>query len=92
MLSRRANSGGAFFGFLAGVFTAVLLFLFNQQWVVEAVGATRLFQREKEFLYFSMWSFLVAVSVTMLVSYALPPEPQEKLKFVLSRRPMEATS
>lgn len=89
LISRRATSGGAFVGFLAGVITTVSLFLLNQESFSGMVGAKRLFRMDDPFLYFSMWAFLVAITVTMLVSYSQPPEKDEKLKYVLSRRAPE---
>lgn len=85
VLSRRATAGGALFGFLAGLFTTVTLFLFNQQAFCDLVGTTRLFQREDEFLYFSLWAFLVSVVGIFAVSYNQRPESEEKLTYVLTR-------
>lgn len=92
LLTRTAVSGGAFAGFLAGVFTTVTLFLLNQQWFCDLVGTERLFRRDDPSLYFSMWAFLVAVTVTLIGSYGQRPEPADKLKYVLSRRTIEGSA
>ena len=86
LLTRQAVSGAALVGFLSGVFTTVSLFLLNQSWFCEMVGTTRLFQRDDPSLYFSMWAFLVAVTVTLALSYGQRPEPAEKLRYVIDRR------
>ncbi len=92
LLSRRANSGAAFFGFLVGVGTAVGLFLMSLDGFCRMIGTTRLFQRDDPFLYYSIWAFLASIVVIMIGSYLNPPEPEEKLKYVISRRRLEAAS
>jgi len=89
LVSRRAVAGAALVGFLSGVMTTIVLFLLNQQWFCTAVGTTRLFQRDDPSLYFSLWAFLVAATVTITFSYGLRPEPEEKLKYVLTWRKTE---
>jgi SSS family solute:Na+ symporter len=91
LLTRRAVAGAAFVGFLCGVFTTISLFLLNQQWFCDLVGARRLFRMDDPFLYFSMWAFFVTVLVTLALSYGQRAEPADKLKYVLTRRTAEGT-
>ncbi len=86
LLTRRATGAGAFWGFLSGMFTTVSLFLLNRPAMAELLGTKPLFRRPDQSLYFSLWAFLVAVGVTMLISYGQRPEPEEKLAYVLTRK------
>lgn len=92
LLTRRATGTGAFVGLLSGVFTTVTLFLLSRPAIAETLGAAPLFRRPDQSLYFSMWAFLVTVGVTMAISYNLRPEPEEKLKYVLTRRQREGAA
>jgi SSS family solute:Na+ symporter len=86
LLTRTATATGAFLGFLAGILTTVSLFLLSRPWIAELLQTRPVFRRDDQSLYFSLWAFLVAVSVTLAISWWQPPPPAEKLKYVLTRR------
>jgi solute:Na+ symporter, SSS family len=77
---KRANGFGALSGFLCGIICAVGLFVLHN-WH-EAFGLEPLFRIEEPFLYFSIWSFVVALIVIVLVSLMTKPEPPEKTAFL----------
>ncbi len=79
VLWRRANGPGAAAGFLLGIATAVSLFTLNQPVVYGWLGWQPLFQVDEPFLYFSVWAFLVAGAVLVMVSLATRPEPESKV-------------
>jgi SSS family solute:Na+ symporter len=84
VLWRRATGKGALAGFLGGVATSVGLFTLNLESVQKALGTRPLFAIQAPFLYFSVWAFLAAVAVLVVVSLSTRPEPEERLKgFVL---------
>jgi Na+/proline symporter len=85
---KRANGVGALSGFLCGIVCAVGLFVLHN-WH-ESFGIDPLFQIEEPFLYFSIWSFVTAVTVIFLVSLLTRPEPPEKTAF-LSLKPQTPT-
>jgi SSS family solute:Na+ symporter len=86
VLWRRATGAGALVGFLGGVACSVTLFTLNQQAVYTRLGIEPLFQIADPFLYFSVWAFLVALGLTVLVSFLTPPEPEEKLRHLIYHR------
>lgn len=86
MLTRWATATGAFVGFLSGVLTTVMLFLLSRPYIAERLGTQPIFRNPEQSLYFSMWAFLVAVAVTLGVSYGQKPPTEENLKYVLTRR------
>jgi SSS family solute:Na+ symporter len=94
LLWRRATSTGAFTGFLAGVATSVGLFALNHKAVYGRLELQPLFRISEPFLYFSIWAFLVAGTVLVVVSLFTTPETDEKVRgLVFSRRPpVEARS
>jgi SSS family solute:Na+ symporter len=79
-LWKRANGIGALTGFLCGIAMSVSLFVIDR-WH-EALGLTKLFQVPEPFLFFSVWAFLTAVAVIVLVSLLTRPEPEEKTAFL----------
>ncbi len=83
---KRATGIGAFAGFLSGICCSVSLYALNQPAVYKMLGTEPLFQIPDPFLYFSIWAFLVAMSVIIIVSFFTTPEPQEKLQYLYSRR------
>ncbi len=89
MLTRFATATGAFLGFLSGLLTTMMLFLLSRPQIAELLGTTPIFRRPEQSLYFSMWAFFVAVAVTLILSWGQRPEPDEKLKYVLTRRKIE---
>jgi SSS family solute:Na+ symporter len=87
---RRATGTGVLVGFVCGVVTSVALFMLTQPWVLDSLNWNPLFQIPQPFLYFSVWAFLVAFSVSTIVSLITPREPDEKLQYVFqwsNRRP-----
>ncbi len=80
VLWRRATGKAAFVGFTAGVGTSVLLFTLNLEGVRKALGLAPLFRIEAPFLYYSLWSFVVAAALIAIVSLATKPEPEEKIR------------
>lgn len=77
ILSKRATGTAALVGFLGGVLTSVTLFALNLK--SDAWGWKPLFQIADPFLYFSVWAFLVAMTLIIVVSMVTPREPREKL-------------
>jgi len=82
----RANAAGALTGFLGGVACAVGLFVMNQPTVLSWLGWRPLFRIEEPFLYFSVWAFLTAVVVTVVVSLLTKPPVGERVEPWLYRR------
>jgi SSS family solute:Na+ symporter len=70
---------------LAGMATSVMLYALNQKAVYEALGLRPLFQIQEPFLYFSIWAFLVTLSLTVILSLLTKREPIEKMAFVVGR-------
>jgi SSS family solute:Na+ symporter len=83
MLSRGASSDGALAGFYAGVLTAVGMFSLNQPAVCQWLGLNPLFQVEQPYLYYSIWSFLIAVGFIAVFSYFLRSDPPEKSRYAI---------
>ncbi|MCB1091564.1 MAG: sodium/solute symporter, partial [Verrucomicrobiae bacterium] len=79
-LWKRATGPGALAGFFVGMATSVGLFAANQ-WH-ESLGIAPLFQVPEPFLYFSVWAFLSALPVIIVVSLLTKPEPPEKTAFL----------
>jgi SSS family solute:Na+ symporter len=90
LLWKRATGIAALAGFLAGVATAIFLYLTTWEWFLELLGWEPLFQVKTPFLYFSVWAFLVAISVIVPVSFLTRPEPLEKQAFVITGQPKKA--
>ena len=85
MLWRRATGTGALVAFLGGVATTVGQFLLNDPTVCGRLGLVPLFKISEPFLYYSVWGFLVAAGLLVLVSLNTPREPDEKLEFMVGR-------
>lgn len=83
-LWRRATGIGALVGFFGGMATSIGLFVANR-WH-ESLGIAPLFRIPEPFLYFSVWAFLSALTLIIVVSLLTRPEPAEKTAF-LDRRP-----
>ena len=86
LLWRRATGKAALGGFLAGIGTSVALYALNQPSVRGLLGVEPLFRISEPFLYFSVWSFLVALLVIVVVSPLTAAEPPEKTRFVVYRQ------
>ncbi len=83
MLSRNASSDGAVTGFYAGLLTSVGLFSLNQPGVCRRLGLRPLFQVGQPYLYYSIWSFLVAMMFIVIFSYFLRSDPPEKTRYAI---------
>jgi Na+/proline symporter len=83
---RRATGPAALLGFIVGVATAVTLFALSQEPVYSALGWPPLFKIQEPYLYFSVWSFLVAGGLVVAVSVVTPPEPAAKTDGLTLRR------
>ncbi|MHB8887844.1 MAG: sodium:solute symporter family protein [Acidobacteriaceae bacterium] len=82
MMWKRATSAGGFWGLLTGTLTSVGLFI----WVKidpSAVGIMALYPKAKDLsqdVYRALWSWIVCVVVTIVVSYCTKPKPVEELQ------------
>ncbi len=83
---KRATGVGAFTGFITGICCSVSLYALNHPTVYQFLGNDPLFQIPEPFLYFSIWAFLVALLVIVIVSFLSSPEPEEKLHYLYSRK------
>jgi len=86
LLWQRANGIGAITGFIGGILTSIILFTLNQETVYTALNLQPLFKIEAPFLYFSIWSFLVAITLIITVSLATKPQPEETIRPYLYHR------
>jgi SSS family solute:Na+ symporter len=85
LLWKRANGKGALVGFIGGVCFSITLYALSQESVYTALGLQPLFKVPDPFLFYSIWAFVVALSLIIIVSLATPPESDEKLKDVVWR-------
>ena len=92
LLWRRATGPAALAGFLVGVACAVTLFTLNQPAVYQALDWKPLFQVSEPFLYFSIWAFLVSLTVIVVGSYLTKPSPEEKLQYLVFSTPSSRDS
>ena len=83
MLSRSASSDGAVTGFYAGLLTSIGLFSLNQPGVCRWLDLKPLFQVGQPYLYYSIWSFLVAMTFIVIFSYFLRSDPPEKTRYAI---------
>ena len=83
MLSRSASSDGALTGFFAGLFTSIGLFSLNQPGICRWLSLKPLFQARQPYLYYSIWSFLVAMMFIGIFSYFLRSDPPEKTRYAI---------
>ena len=85
ILWRRATGAGALTGFIGGVGCTVTLFTLNHEAVYSRIGWQPLFKISEPFLYFSVWGFLVAITLVVIVSLFTRPEPEEKIAGLVYR-------
>lgn len=90
VLWRRATAPAALTGFVGGVICSVSLFAMNQEAIYSRLTWRPLFQISEPFLYFSIWAFVVALTLVVVVSYVTEPEPEEKTRGLIYR-PFERT-
>lgn len=83
MLSRHASSDGALTGFFAGLLTSVGLFMMNMPIVCRWLNTPPLFQVGQPYLYYSFWSFVVAMMFIVVFSYFLRSDPPEKTRYAI---------
>ncbi|MBL9152654.1 MAG: sodium/solute symporter [Verrucomicrobiales bacterium] len=84
-LWRRANAAGALTGFMGGMAVSIGLFVLHR-WHA-SFGIEPLFQVPEPFLYFSVWAFLTALALIIVVSLATRPAAPEKTAFLDAPRP-----
>ena len=81
MLWKRTTAAGGFWGLFAGIFSSVSMWL----WVKvdpTALKIIALSQNAKgmaEDMYRALWSWIICVSVTVIVSYFTKPKPEAEL-------------
>lgn len=82
MLWRRATPAGGFWGLLAGTLSSILLWLlvrfYPRTLAILALSSNAKAMAEN--LYRFIWSWLVCVVVTILVSLATKPKPESELR------------
>jgi solute:Na+ symporter, SSS family len=83
MLSRSASSDGAVTGFYAGLLTSIGLFSLNQPGICRWLDLRPLFNVGPPYLYYSIWSFLVAISFIVIFSYFLRSDPPGKTRYAI---------
>jgi SSS family solute:Na+ symporter len=83
---RRATGNAAFVALLFGIATSISLFTMNQPVVCASLGIDPLFKISEPFLYFSIWSFLVTVTVLIPVSLLTTAPTAEKTALVFGLR------
>jgi len=81
VLTMNTTSEGALIGFLGGIVTSITLFLLNQPFVAAWLNTPPLFRIGQAYLYFSIWSFLAAISLAFLFSYFTKPDGPERRRY-----------
>jgi len=81
MLWKRTTSAGGFWGLLAGSVSSITMFLlvkFNPR-MLSVIALSRDAKDMAENMYRALWSWLICVIVTVVVSYCTKPKPVEQL-------------
>ena len=79
VLWKRATGTGALVGLIGGVsFSALLMW-------VHSNASIPLFQISEPFLYVALWSFILSIILTVIVSIYTKQEPDEKLRGMVYR-------
>ncbi len=86
ILWRRATGHAALIALLCGIGTSISLYTLNQPAVFEALDWQPLFKIQEPFLYFSIWSFVVAAIVLIVLSLFGGPVAEDKLQYVFAGR------
>ncbi|MCA8997881.1 MAG: sodium transporter, partial [Planctomycetaceae bacterium] len=81
VLWKRATGKAACVAFVIGILTSVSLFAMTQETVLATLGMDPLFHTSEPFLYFSIWAFLVTLTILLVGSLMTKPEPAEKQSF-----------
>jgi solute:Na+ symporter, SSS family len=82
ILWKRATGVAALIALVCGIATSVSLFALNHPAVYGALGWQPLFRIQEPFLYFSVWAFLVTAVLLVVISLMMPPDPDEKTRYV----------
>jgi SSS family solute:Na+ symporter len=82
---RRATGKAAIAALFAGIATSISLYALNQPAIYESLGLAPLFQIDQPYLYFSIWSFLVTLTIIVLLSLVTKAEPAEKMALVFGK-------
>lgn len=85
VFSNRTTAWGAFAGFVAGVACTVTLFAMNLPALYVPMGWTPLFKVSEPFLYFSIWGFLTALTVAVIISCVTPKKPGHEIEKLIYR-------
>jgi solute:Na+ symporter, SSS family len=83
MLWPRAHGKAAVIALIAGIATSITLYTLNQPVVFQALGWRPLFQIQEPFLYFSIWAFLVTLTLLCSLSFLFPKEDSGKTSLVI---------
>jgi SSS family solute:Na+ symporter len=81
MLWKRTTAAGGFWGLLAGILSSVGMWL----WVeidpaaLKYIALSSYAKTMAEDMYRALWSWLICVSVTIVVSYMTKPKPESEL-------------
>jgi len=81
MLWKRATPAGGFWGLLAGTLSSIAMFIWVKldptalRYIALSAGAKQM----AENMYRALWSWLICVIVTVLVSLATKPKPESEL-------------
>ena len=79
VLWKRATGTGALVGLIGGIsFSALLMW-------VHSTATIPLFQVSEPFLYVALWSFILSIMLTVIVSLYTKQEPEEKLRGMVYR-------
>jgi len=79
VLWKRTTGTGALVGLISGVlFSGSMLWIHNN-------ASVPLFQVSEPFLYIALWSFVLSIAITIIVSLLTKPEPDEKLRGLVYR-------
>jgi SSS family solute:Na+ symporter len=92
LLWKRATGPGALVGFLSGIGCSALLYVLSRPEVISWLGWQPLFKISEPYLYFSVWAFVTATMLIVAISLLTRPEPEEKTRYVIQRRPNRSTS
>jgi solute:Na+ symporter, SSS family len=82
MLWKRATKAGGFWGLLAGTVSSLVMFVYTTYGGSPALSRIALSIDAKpmaETLYRALWSWIICVVVTVVVSYATTPVPEAQL-------------
>ncbi len=83
MLWRRATGKAALAAMLCGIAASITLYALSQETVTKQLGLKPLFQIPDPFLYFSVWAFLVTLTLLIVLSLLTKPDPDEKTQYVI---------